>query len=285
MGKYYSLVAGLPDLLPDDQKLRMSLADFRAEIEGSLSSADSKVIGLLLLKYDNENLLKLFKNREAKIDVVGTLKPDELLEIIDMFKEVDCPRDKRIPPYFMDFIPALIADVPLFDNVSWEDQLSSVYYNYATKASNKFAASWFSMNLYLTNSLTALNCRKHGLSLESAIVGDNEVSDALRTSQAKDFGLLPIFPEIDDILRIAEIEDLYERERKVDMFKWSWLDETGFFHYFDIERLFIYMLKLDMLERWTRLEKATGRKVFREMIAQMQHSFAFPANFKPASVK
>jgi hypothetical protein len=285
MGNYYSLVAGLPDLLPDDPKLRITLPEFRAELEENLSQKDLQVIGLFFMKYDNENLFRLYQNPEASIHHKGTLEPSDLLEIIQLFKDMDKPKDKRIPPYFQAFVPALLADKPLSESMSWEDQLASLYYDYASQSTNKFVASWFSMNLHLTNVLTALNCRKYNLNAEASVLGSNEISDALRTSHAKDFGLLPLFPEVDEILRLADEDDLLERERKIDLFRWNWLEEHGFFHYFDVERLFIYLLRLDILQRWTQLEKATGQKKFREMIVKMQHAFEFPSEFKIVKIK
>jgi hypothetical protein len=285
MGNYYSLVAGLPDLLPDDPKLRFSLSDFKTELEENLSEKDLQVIGCFFMKYDNENLIRLYHNPDATIVNPGNLVATDLLEIIQLFKEMDKPKDKRIPPYFHHFLPALIAEKPLAETLSWEDQLTSVYYDFAIGVKNKFIASWFAMNLNLINLLTAINCRKYNLNIETSIIGQNDISEAIRTSHAKDFGLLPIFPEVDEILRIADEDDLFERERKIDLFKWNWLEEHGFFHYFDVERLFIYLLKTDILQRWTQLDKVSGKMKFRDLIVKMQHAFEFPAEFKIVKIK
>ncbi len=285
MGNYYSLVAGLPDLLPEDTKLRYQLTDFRHDLEENLSRQDLRTLGIFFLKYDNSNLLELYKNPEAELKAKGTLETHDLLDLIRLFKEEDQPRDNKIIPYFRTFLPALLSEQALVETMSWEDQLTSLYYDYATQVDNHFISAWFSMNLHLINVLTALNCRKYGLNIEASILGTNEVSDALRTSHAKDFGLLPIFPEIDEIIKIAEIEDFFERERKIDLFRWNWLEENGFFHYFDVERLFIYLVKLDMLERWTLLEKTTGQKIFRDLVLKMKKAFEFPSEFKLVKYK
>ncbi len=52
------------------------------------------------------------------------------------------------------------------------------------------------------------------------------------------------------------------REKKVDLLKWEWLEEHTFFKPFDIESVFAYLLKLEMIERWVMLDKATGEKDF-----------------------
>ena len=50
------------------------------------------------------------------------------------------------------------------------------------------------------------------------------------------------------------------------------MDENGnpFFDYFTIERIFAFLLKLEMIERWGMLDKATGEKTFREIVGAMK---------------
>lgn len=118
--------------------------------------------------------------------------------------------------------------------------------------------------------LTAITCRKHGFDKAGYIVGDNEVAQALRTSNARDFGLGDTVDYLPDLWRIAEETDLMVREKKVDLLKWEWLEEHTFFKPFDIESVFAYLLKLEMIERWVMLDKVTGEKTFREIVGAMK---------------
>ena len=68
MTNYYCLVTGLPDLSLDDGKLNYTVANFKTELYPQLSKEDKKLIDLFYLKFDNENLLKLLKDKEAVID-------------------------------------------------------------------------------------------------------------------------------------------------------------------------------------------------------------------------
>lgn len=47
-----------------------------------------------------------------------------------------------------------------------------------------------------------------------------------------------------------------EAERMLDQERWRFLDELSFGHYFDIDILIIYALKLLILERWERVNSA-----------------------------
>jgi hypothetical protein len=61
-----------------------------------------------------------------------------------------------------------------------------------------------------------------------------------------------------------------EREKKVDMLKWKWLEDESFFHYFTIERIFVFLMQLEMIERWVTLDKEAGEKTFRELVKGMK---------------
>ena len=77
MSKYYYLVAGLPELTLEDSKLSYTVADFRTELYPALSEDDKKLIDLFYLKFDNANVLKLLKDKDAAIsaqeDLVGMI--------------------------------------------------------------------------------------------------------------------------------------------------------------------------------------------------------------------
>ena len=72
MTNYYCLVAGLPDLSLEDGKLNYTVANFKSELYPELSEKDRKLIDLFYLKFDNANLLKLLKDKEAVADADGT---------------------------------------------------------------------------------------------------------------------------------------------------------------------------------------------------------------------
>ena len=72
--KYYYLVAGLPELSLEDSKLSYTVADFKTEIYDGLSASDQKLIDLFYLKFDNANVLKLLKDKEAEKSVLKNFR-------------------------------------------------------------------------------------------------------------------------------------------------------------------------------------------------------------------
>ena len=140
MGKYYYLIAGLPELQLDDQKLKMSLSDFKNELDDHLSSFDRKVIAYFFMQFDNENLLKYLHNKEAELNPLGNLTSTQFDEMLMRFKETDNPNEPFIHSYFKQFVPAFLSEMPVYPQMSWADQLTSLYYDFASKSKNEFVA-------------------------------------------------------------------------------------------------------------------------------------------------
>lgn len=279
MSKYYYLVAGLPELTLEDSKLSYTVADFKTELYPALSDKDKKLIDLFYLKFDNANVLKLLKDKDAAIDPRGVYSAEELAEYISLLKDGDEMPDSVFPSYLSTFISEYF-NTPAEDDFLHEDRLAALYYAYAMKCKNRFVSSWFEFNLTMNNVLVALTARKFKLDVAPLIVGDTEVSEALRTSGARDFGLAGEVDVLDQLVKISETEELVEREKKIDQLRWNWMEEATFFDYFTIERLFVFLLQLEMIERWISLDKEKGNQLFRSIIATLKDEVQIPAEFR-----
>ena len=276
---YYYLVAGLPELTLEDCKLSYTVADFKAELYPDLSDKDRKLIDLFYLKFDNANVLKLLKDKDATIDPRGNYSAEELAEFISSLKEGDEIVDAMFPSYLSTFISEYF-NATAEDDFLHEDRLAALYYEYAMKCKNKFVSSWFAFNLTMNNILVALTARKFKMDIAPLIVGDTEVCEALRTSGARDFGLTGEVDFLDQLVKISETEELVEREKKIDQLRWNWMEEATFFNYFTVERLFVFLLQLEMIERWISLDKEKGNQLFRSIIATLKDEVQIPAEFR-----
>ena len=276
---YYYLVAGLPELTLEDSKLSYTVDDFKAELYPELSDEDRRLIDLFYLKFDNANVLKLLKDKDAAIDPRGNYSAEELAEFISSLKEGDEIADAVFPSYLSTFISEYF-NVAAEDDFLHEDRLAALYYEYAMKCKNKFVSSWFAFNLTMNNILVALTARKFKMEIAPLIVGDTEVCEALRTSGARDFGLTGEVDFLDQLVKISETEELVEREKKIDQLRWNWMEEATFFNYFTVERLFVFLLQLEMIERWISLDKEKGNQLFRSIIATLKDEVQIPAEFR-----
>ena len=280
MTNYYCLVTGLPELSLEDGKLSYTVANFKTEIYPLLSKTDKKLVDLYYLKFDNRNLLSLLKDRGAVVDAsLGNYSADELLGLIASFFKEKKVSDKKFPTYFYEFTE-LYLNTPDEERVGFEDKLYGFYYDYAIKCGNKFVSTWFELNLNVNNILAALTARKYKMEISKVPVGNNLIADALRTSNARDFGLADELEYFDQLVRINDTVDLVEREKKIDMLKWFWLEENTFFNYFSIEKIFVFLMKLEMIERWVSLDKEKGNELFRKLIDQLKNEVQIPQEFR-----
>lgn len=278
MTNYYCLVAGLPDLSLEDGKLNYTVANFKSELYPELSDKDKKLIDLFYLKFDNDNLLKLLKDKEAVTNSEGNYSSEELLALIASVREGDAP-DKKYLSYLYEFIAAYLA-LPADELYRAEDMLATYYYAYAMNCGNKFVSSWFEFNLNINNVLAALAARKYKLDVAQVVVGKTDVSEMIRTSNARDFGLTEMLEYFEPILRISEIDELVEREKKIDLLKWNWMEDAVFFDYFTVERIFVFLLKLEMIGRWISMDKEKGSELFRQIIDQLKNEVQIPEEFR-----
>lgn len=273
MSKYYYLIAGLPNIALDDGKLAYSTYAFKQELAGVLSDSDKKLVDLFYLKFDNKNLIEQITLPGRDLDPRGNLTYEAYEQVFTALKnDEEIANYKQFPPYFEAFYRAYMVSGGKDEKqpVSMEDQLASLYYSYAMQCKNRFIAQWFELNLNISNLLTAITCRKHGLEKADYIVGENEIAENLRRSNARDFGLGDSVDYLPAVQRIAEEPDLFMREKKIDQLKWEWLEEHTFFKTFDIERVFAYLLQLEMIERWVTLDKVMGENRFRELVGSMK---------------
>ncbi|MGL4519444.1 MAG: DUF2764 family protein [Phocaeicola sp.] len=278
MTNYYCLVAGLPDLTLEDGKLSYTVASFKTEIYPELSEEDKKIVDIFYLKFDHVDLLKLLKNKEAVTAAQGNYSAEELLALIGAVREGDTP-DNKFPAYLSKFIETYLT-LPTDGLHTAEDLLASYYYAYAMQCSNSFIAKWYEFNLDLNNLLSAWSARKYQLEVAPVVVGESEVCEMIRTSNARDFGLTDVIDHFEPILRISEVEDLVEREKKLDLLKWNWMEDEYFFNYFTVERLFAFLVRLEMIQRWISMDSEKGNERFREIINQLKGEVQIPEEFR-----
>lgn len=275
--QYYNFVAGLPEISFDSMKLPFTVEEFRVILNEVMKAGDKKILNTFFLKYDNDNLLNLLKKKDAILQMTGQLSREEIMTVIDKVKE-DLPLPYRqLPPYFGEFIRLWLGDEQHDERKMWDDLLSSLYMNYGMEVKNSLMARWFELNLNIGNILSAIYARKYGMDITKVVVGNNALAAIIREkANIRDFGISQELDYFELIQRISEEPDIYERERKIDKFRWDWLEENTVFDYFNFEYLFAYLNKLHILERWVSLNAEEGERVFRELIAGLKKGIEMP---------
>jgi hypothetical protein len=275
---YHYLVAGLPDLLLDETRSKLSLVQLANELKPGLHPNDIKLVDLLFLQHDNDNLLNLLQKNDFEFDTRGIYAQDVLEEQI---KE----QDGTLPQYMNSFIEEFKTGQIENPELTWEIVLERYFYAYLTTSGNDFVRDWFTYRMNKKNVITALICRQHDLVMEHQLIGESDFTEALMRSNARDFGLSNEFEELEKILSAWESQSLLAREKALDNIDWQWIEEHTFFHYFTIEKVIGFLLMYAMVERWMKLDKAEGEKLFNKFLEALGKSFVLPDEFNIQTIK
>jgi len=157
-------------------------------------------------------------------------------------------------------------------SLSDEDFRTQLLYEQGLTCRNKFVREWFAYNMDVNNVLAATVAMKHGMDVQKVIVGDNEVAQELRKggTMGKNARLEALVPDLKEVVEIADIKDLMDRERHIDALRWQWLEDRTLFEVFNIEAVLAYYLKASILHRWDNLTIEEGEIVFRALVADMK---------------
>lgn len=268
---YYCLVAGLQDITIDVHKLQFSQQAFRQELKVELHPDDYEQVEKLFLLHDNANLLNLLLKTGKPFDEKGNFSQEKLEENI---KE---PHD--LPEYMNAFITAFKNKEPLMPDLSPENELTTLFFDQMLKLDNDFLRDWFAFELNLRNIIIALSARKHEIPYEYQIIGTGEISNIIRKSHARDFGLSAEIDFMEDLANIVRNDNVQEREKAIDELRWKYLDEVTFFEYFTMEKVLAFTIKLGMVERWLGIDKDHGNEMFKKLLKELQSSYQLPESF------
>ena len=231
---YECLMAGLPELKAGGEA-PMTMETLLLLLEENLSEKDKPLLDLLRMKSDAPEISELVERYD-----------DSIIDQPDWWENAR-------------------------NTLSEADLRTQLLYEYGQKSKNKFVRKWFAYNQDMNNVLVAAICRKHGFDVRKMIVGQGEVAEILRKNlQQKDFGLCGVMDSLQEIMSLVDIDNLMEREKRMDALRFVWLEEATLFVDFSIENVLAYYLQAEMLNRWSLLTVEQGERVFRELVADMK---------------
>ena len=278
---YYHLISSLPELFSDEKKPPFTTVEFREELQRELSAADFDLAMLYYLPFDNKNLLNILFKKEAEWDQRSVFTKEELEPVGDR-KQFEFAEDIKLPSYMMTFLKQFHGDEGIETYQEAERLLTTEYYNYISEKGNDFVKKFAEHEKIVRNVMIVLSGRKHEFQHEDNIVGDNDITAALKKSRARDFGLSGEVQDIETLAQIFETENIVEREFKLDQYLWNYLDEITFFHYSSIERVIAYIKKLLVAERWFALDKEKGHQFFNNILKELSAGFQLPEEYTTA---
>ena len=277
MGNYYCMMTGLPDIKLDS-KLEVSYAALREELDSVLSDNDKKLMEYFFLETDCKNLVRILKNPEAAIEVVGNYSKEELQDLIASALEMEDYIVPGFPAFMSKFVRSYNYNKDK-EGFFAEDEIMLAFYEYAQRCPNATIRDWYYLNQDINNILTAFIARKYGWNVGDLIKGENDVTEMIRINTSKDFNLSREYDHVNALMQIVDCEDPVDKEKRIDALKWLWLDNKTFFDSFSIEAVFAYFCKVAMLIRWDKLDVEKGQATFRQIIEDLRGEATVPEEF------
>ena len=262
---YYTLVAGFREYALDAETKGFDIADILAEVEQSLSAKDWKAVELLYTYYDCENLVAR-RNGSSAHNALGRLTAEQIAA------ELENPQ--LLPESIAKVIRAY-ADPECEDaeNVAVEAPFSTslfgAYYALCVTSASGFLKEWSESDRTLRNVTAALIARDRMVGLDAVTVGGGEVVEQLHRSSAADFGLRGELSYIDSLIAAMDEQNMLEKERKIDLIRWSVASELSTFDYFSLDAVLAYLVKVNLVARWTLLDAKSGRAMLDKLMAEL----------------
>ncbi len=264
--QYYYLVAGIPEIHLEDNTLSYSQAAFKEIIMEQCNQKDATLLNWLLYQSDIKNLICHLYQKPIKEDGVFTEK--ELESIIN--------NESGAPQFITTFLEQFWEKKNAYSEEGWKNVLTTLYYNEALKVKNTFLNDWLQFELKLKNLTIAINGRKHNYDYRHELMPFGEFTTQLVSSKReRDFGLKDEDILVENLVKMLDHTNLLVKEKQLDDLRWKWLDEHTFFHYFTIETLLAYYIKLGIISRWLKLDVAEGRELLEKMLAKFRKNIGF----------
>lgn len=269
---YYCLVASLKEYTLDADTKGFDAKAVVEEILEELSAADAKAVRLLYGYYDCENIIALKAGRNA-YNALGNLSQEELAE--------ELVEPKRLPARVARVIKAyaLQDDEQTEENEyakgvdltkCFERSLLAAYYEECAHSSSAFLKAWAEFDRTLRNISAAAVARALDRSIDSVTVGRGDIVEQVERSSAADFGLRGELPYIDAVIAAVNDEsNMVEKEHKIDLIRWEQAVNLAAQSYFDINAILSYLVRVNIVARWAKLDKQRGEQMFKRILSEL----------------
>lgn len=134
--------------------------------------------------------------------------------------------------------------------------LTQEFYDAALSSKDGFIRQYFDFDLHLRNAKVRYLNEK---------LGRDPEQDTLQASEE--------YEDEEAMKEVLSREDLLERENGLDALTWDKVDSITTFDYFDIDAILGFIARMQIVNRWLKLDEKTGREMFRKLVDQVRGTF------------
>lgn len=262
---YYCLVAGLKEYTLDSDTKGFDARAILSEIFDEISGRDAAVVRLLYGYYDCENLIAA-RSGSGVHNPLGNFSAEEMAE--------QAVRPVRLPEWMARVVRA--ADDPEGEDAEtvdlscgFERALLAAYYEECARSGSRFLREWAAFDRNLRNVVAALRARDLQRPVEEVTVGGGDIVEQLERSSAADFGLRGELPYVDAVIAAADETNILDKEHKIDNVRWAEAEQIAWSDYFNIDAVLAYLVRVNIVARWMRLDEKRGRQRLAELMAAL----------------
>ena len=265
--EYYCLVASLREWTLDSDTKGFDVLEILDEILEELTADDRRAVALLYAYYDCENIISRRAGRQRH-NPLGNLSVEQLDDVLT--NRNYALLSERVAKVVKLYVEAddeeRDEDVVLSER--FERALFEAYYADLAASKSSFLRGWGEFDRTLRNIAAAVAAREAGRSIKDVVIGGGEVVEQLSRSSAVDFGLRGELQYIDAVIAaVSDEPNIVEKERKIDAIRWSEAEDIAAYDYFNINYLLSYLVKVNIVARWTLLSPEVGREMLNKLIA------------------
>ena len=266
---YYFLVAGLREWTLDSDTKGFDVREIKQEILDELSKSDRKCVEMLYAYYDCENIVAR-RTGSTRYNQLGNLTVEQIDEVFQQRNYKLLPESvaKVVKLYVEAEDEDRDEDIVLDD--TFEHALFDAYYRGLASSGCRFLAGWGEFDRNLRNIAAAVAAREAGRQVKDVVVGAGDIVEQLSRSSAADFGLRGELPYIDAVIAaVSDEKNIVEKERKIDAIRWAEAENIAVFDFFNINFILSYLVKVNIVARWTLLSPEVGRQMLDRLIKEL----------------
>lgn len=275
MAEYYCLVSGLIDYNFDIDRKSLNYSAIKEEIMETINRRDRNKLELLMGFYDIQNIINEAAGKSERYTPLGCLTQDEVRILTPLLtrqsKLEDDDEVVKVPKFLEKLLRAMTDQEWATENEmdltrGLDILLYTYYYDFVERNDKDFVRQWCRVDRNIRNISAAHKARSMGVNADKYLIGDDHITEQLKTNSSADFGLKIDVPFIENLLLILSNDNILKKERDLDELRLNIIEDMNTFNYFNISVVMGYYLKIAMIERWLALDPKMGREVFERIV-------------------
>lgn len=141
------------------------------------------------------------------------------------------------------------------------EKLDADFYRSALSSPNGFIREYFKYDLDVRNTKVEYLNNELGRPSDMDVMKlDEEDSSAVE------------FDGREEVMAVLTRKDILGRERGLDDLMWKKCEDLTLMHVFDMDVILGFTARLQIIDRWLKLDPETGRELFRRLVKEIRNS-------------